>query len=63
MKKSRIIVLFLAVAAAAGAFILANSPKGPPVTVVSEQAPAPVPTDDVLVAAKDLSVRDAGQRK
>ncbi len=55
MKKSRIIVLFLAVAAAAGAFILANSPKGPPVTVVSEQAPAPVPTDDVLVAAKDLS--------
>lgn len=52
MKKSRIIVMFLAVAAAAGAFVLATSQKAPPpVTVVEQSAP---PTDDVLVAAKDL---------
>ena len=53
MKKSRIIALFLALAAAAGAFVLASSPKAPSSVPVVAEAP-PAPTDDVLVAAKDL---------
>ncbi len=56
MKKSRIIVLFLALAAAAGAFMLAggSNPPPAPVTALAPAAPPPVLTDDVLVAAKDL---------
>ncbi len=54
MKKSRIIALFLALVAAAGAFVLASGQKAPaPVQVVTIAPPAPQ-TDDVLVAAKDL---------
>ena len=58
MKKSRIIVLFLALAAAAGAFMLAGGSNTPPApnTALAPAAPPPVLTDDVLVAAKDLPV-------
>lgn len=53
MKKSRIFALFLAVAAAAGAFMLANQSHAPaPAPVV--QAPVPAATEDVLVAVRDL---------
>ena len=52
MKKSRLLVLALAVAAAGGAFVLANAPKPAPVEVA---APVSIqPSDDVLVAAKDI---------
>ena len=56
MKKSRIIVLFLALAAAAGAFMLAGGSNPPPTPVASlpQAAPPQLATDDVLVAAKDL---------
>ncbi len=57
MKKSRIIVLFLALAAAAGAFMMAGGSSPPPPAPVAALPPAPPPpptTDDVLVAAKDL---------
>lgn len=57
MKKSRIIVLFLALAAAAGAFMVAGGSSPPPAPVVALAPPPPPPpptTDDVLVAAKDL---------
>ena len=53
MKKSRIIVLFLAVAAAGGAFVLATGSKTPAPAPVVVQAPAPA-TEDVLVASKEL---------
>lgn len=54
MKKSRILVLGLAVVAAGGAFVLANAPKPAPVEVA---APVVVqPSDDVLVAAKDIAL-------
>ncbi len=54
MKKSRIIVLFLALAAAAGAFVLANGSRPAPPEIVAAPAPPPAPTDDVLVASKEL---------
>ena len=54
MKKSRIIVLFLAIAAAGGAFVLATSPKAPAPAPEVVQAPVEAPTEDVLVAAKDM---------
>ncbi len=58
MKKSRIIVLFLALAAAAGAFMMAGGSSPPPPAPVAaalpSAPPAPPITDDVLVAAKDL---------
>lgn len=58
MKKSRIIVLFLALAAAGGAFMLATGPGTPPASPVAALAPPPPPpppsTDDVVVAARDL---------
>lgn len=58
MKKSRIIVLFLALAAAGGAFLLATGSSTPPPAAVPVSAvPAPPPpptTDDVVVAARDL---------
>lgn len=55
MKKSRIIVLFLALVAAGAAFILASAPRAPePVQTAAVPVPAPAPTDDVLVAARDL---------
>ncbi len=56
MKKSRIIVLFLALAAAAGAFIMANGspPPAPQPVAALPPPPPPPPTDDVLVAAKTL---------
>ena len=56
MKKSRIIVLFLALAAAAGAFMMAGGSSPPPAPVAALPPPPPPPptTDDVLVAAKDL---------
>lgn len=55
MKKSRIIVLFLAIAAAAGAFVLANGDKAPPPEpVAAASPPPPIPTVDVLVASRDL---------
>ncbi|WP_237480322.1 Flp pilus assembly protein CpaB [Lichenibacterium dinghuense] len=57
MKKSRIIVLFLALAAAAGAFMMAGGSSPPPPAPVAALPPPPPPpptTDDVLVAAKDL---------
>ena len=53
MKKSRIIVLFLAVAAAGGAFVLATGSKTPAPAPTVVQAPAPM-TEDVLIASKDL---------
>lgn len=55
MKKSRIIVLILALAAAAGAFMMASgsNPPAVPVAAIPTAAP-PLPTEDVLVAAKDL---------
>ena len=52
MKKSRLLVLALAVVAAGGAFVLANAPKPPPVEVAAPVATQP--SDDVLVAAKDI---------
>ena len=55
MKKSRIIVLFLALAAAGGAFLLAGGPSAPPPAPVAvAPAPPPILTDDVMVAARDL---------
>ena len=54
MKKSRIIVLFLALVAAASAFVLYNGAKAPPVGTLAGQPPLPSATDDVLVAAKNL---------
>lgn len=56
MKKSRIIVLFLALAAAAGAFMMAGGSSPPPPAPVAALPPVPPPpsTDDVLVAVKDL---------
>ena len=54
MKKSRIIVLFLALAAGAAAFLVANGSKPAPPEIVAAPPPAPAPTDDVLVASKDL---------
>ena len=56
MKKSRIIVLFLAVAAAGGAFMLATSQKGSPPAPQIVQAPMPAATEDVLVAGRDLQL-------
>ena len=56
MKKSRIAVLALAVAAAGGAFVLANSPKADPVEVAPAPPPPPAPTADVLVTARDIPV-------
>ena len=54
MKISRIIVLFLALAAAGGAFWIASRPGPPqPAPVAALPPPAPV-TDDVVVAAHDL---------
>ena len=53
MKKSRIFVLFLAVAAAVGAYVLANGSREPAPAPVAV-APPPAPTDEVLVAARDL---------
>ena len=54
MKKSRIIVLFLALAAAAAAFVVANGSRTAPSEIAAAPPPAPAPTDDVLVASKDL---------
>ena len=57
MKKSRIIVLFLALAAAAGAFVLASGSGTPPPAPVASLPPPPPPppsTDDILVTARDL---------
>lgn len=55
MKKSRIIALFLALAAAAGAFVLSSGQRAPtPEPKVADAPAAPTPTDDVLVAAKDI---------
>lgn len=53
MKKSRLLVLALAIAAAGGAFVMANAPKP---AVVEAQAPPPVPTDEVLTASHDLPI-------
>ncbi len=53
MKTSRILVLTLAVAAAGGAFMLANGPKPAPVEVAAP-APPPPTTDDVLVAGREI---------
>ena len=53
MKPSRIAVLVLAVAAAGGAFLLANGQKPAP-TEVAAPAVAPVVANDVLVAARDV---------
>ncbi len=54
MKKSRIIVLFLALAAAAGAFVVANGSRPAPPEIAAAPPPPPAPTEDVLVASKDL---------
>ena len=54
MKKSRIIVLFLALAAAAGAFVVANGSRTAPPEIAAAPPPQPAPTEDVLVASKDL---------
>lgn len=54
MKKSRIVVLFLALAAAAGAFVVANGSRPAPPEIAAAPPPPPAPTEDVLVAAKDL---------
>ena len=54
MKTSRVITLFLALVAAAGAFLLARGQRPTAPEPVAMVAPAPVATDDVLVAAKDL---------
>ncbi len=55
MKKSRIIVLFLALAAAGAAFMMAGGPSAPPPPSVAVAPPPPPPaTDDVMVAARDL---------
>ena len=54
MKKSRIIVLFLALAAAAGAFVIATGSRPAPPEIAAAPPPLPAPTDDVLVASKDL---------
>ena len=53
MKKSRLAVLALAVAAAGGAYLVANTQKPPAQPEIAAPAPAPV-TDEVLVAAHDL---------
>ncbi len=56
MKKSRIIVLFVAVAAAGGAFMLATAPKGTPPAPQVVQVPVLAATEDVLVAGRDLQL-------
>lgn len=55
MKASRIAVLVVAVAAAGGAFMLANGPKPAPAPVTAAPPSSPV-TDDVLVASRDVSL-------
>ena len=52
MKKSRLAVLALALAAAGGAYMLASSPHQAPVE--NAAAPPPPQTEDVLIASKDL---------
>ena len=58
MKKSRIIVLFLALAAAGGAFVMASGsgspPPGPAPVAALPPPPPPPATDDVIVTARDL---------
>ncbi len=56
MKISRIIVLFLALAAAGGAFWLASRPGPPQPAPVAALPPPPPATDDVVVAAHDLAL-------
>ncbi len=53
MKKSRLLVLALAVAAAGGAFVISNAPK-PAVVDAQAPAPPPAPTEEVLTASHDL---------
>ena len=55
MKTSRILILTLAVAAAGGAFLLANTPR-PAVVEATAPVAAPPQTDDILAASKDLPV-------
>lgn len=59
MKTSRILVLFLALVAAGGAFWMANGTKAPPPpepVAALPPPPPPVMTDDVLVAAHDIPI-------
>jgi pilus assembly protein CpaB len=56
MKISRIIVLFLALAAAGGAFWIASRPGPPAPAPVAALPPPPPATDDVVVAAHDLGL-------
>ncbi|MGI3901690.1 MAG: Flp pilus assembly protein CpaB [Janthinobacterium lividum] len=56
MKISRIIVLFLALVAAGGAFVLASRPGPPQPAPVAALPPPPPATDDVVVAAHDLAL-------
>ena len=55
MRKLRILLLGLALAAGAAALIIMNQAQAPVRAVVAPQAPAPA-TEDVLVAATDLPV-------
>jgi len=54
MNKGHMIVLGLSVLAGGGAFLLLGSSEPPPAPVAA-LAPPPLPTDEVLVAARDLS--------
>ncbi len=54
MKTSRILLLFLALVAAVGAFLVASGPRAPGPAPVALAPPPPPATDDVLVAAKDI---------
>ena len=56
MKKARIAVLALAVAAGGAAFVLGTGQKSANVAPTPAPAPQTVDTDDVLVAAHDLSL-------
>ncbi len=56
MKKSRLLVLALAVAAAGGAFVLANAPKPEVVEATAPVAAPPPQADEVLTAAHDLPI-------
>ena len=58
MKRSRILVLGLAVVAAGGAYLLMSAPRPEPAPIAALPAPAPtpIPTDQILVASKDIPI-------
>ena len=56
MKRAQIITIGVALAAGAGVLYMMSNQKPPPAPVIASMpaAPPPIPTDDVLVAAREL---------